>query len=86
MNTNMAVKEPHPREALRRRRRALGITQKHMARCLGYSRSQPYHDMEKGLTSVKVGAALLIAEILGSTVEELFFEEKYHNKWYENEI
>ena len=64
------------RQVLRERRISNGITQKFIASKLGYSQSTPYYNIEKGTKNPTVGEALVIAEILGRTVEELFFEDK----------
>ncbi|WP_214807509.1 helix-turn-helix transcriptional regulator [Exiguobacterium sp. s102] len=65
------------RQALRMKRLSLGITQIHMAKCLGFKRPQTYSDIERGKRGVQIGLALAIAEILGTSADELFFAEKY---------
>ena len=64
------------RQVLRERRLCSGITQKYISEKLGYSQATPYYKIEKGTKNPTVGEALVIAEILGSTAEELFFEDK----------
>lgn len=64
------------RQALRMKRLSIGMTQIHIAKCLGI-RPQMYSDIERGRRGLQVGLALAIAEILEASVEELFFAEKY---------
>ncbi len=58
-------------------RKSKGISQVHIARQLGYTTSNQYSSMEKNRNvTIKVGQALAIARMLGTTVEELFFDEE----------
>jgi len=64
------------RSRMKNRREELGITQIHIARKLGFKNGKQISLMESGKAGILVGQALTIAEILHTTTEELFFEEK----------
>ncbi|KTR27934.1 hypothetical protein RSA11_04555 [Exiguobacterium indicum] len=71
------VAEVQGRPHLINARKAKGISQKHIASKLGYTTSNQYSLMEKNRNvTIKVGQALAIARMLGTTVEELFFDEE----------
>lgn len=58
-------------------RKSRGISQIHIARKLGYTTSHQYSAMERNKNAtIKVGQALAIARMFGTTVEELFFAEE----------
>jgi len=60
---------------LRKRRSKQGITVAEMARKLGISESF-YYKIEQGIRNPTMNLAKRIADLLGSTVDELFFESQ----------
>lgn len=68
------------RHKLRKRRLEKGVTQTYIAKKLGYKTSSGYANIEMGRNKPSLENALIIADILDSDVEEIFFEEKLHVK------
>lgn len=60
---------------LKRLREAKGIQQQEMAKMLGYTVIS-YNRVENGKRSLPIAKAVKAAEILGCTLDEIFFNQK----------
>jgi Zn-dependent peptidase ImmA (M78 family)/transcriptional regulator with XRE-family HTH domain len=58
-------------QAIRARRKALGVTQEQLAAALGFNAAQTVSDIERGERSVKAWELVKIADALSTTVEDL---------------
>ncbi|MCY7988592.1 helix-turn-helix transcriptional regulator [Bacillus spizizenii] len=65
---------------LRDTRLAQGKTQTYMAKQLGYRYASGYANIEMGRTKPSLEKAQQISELLNGDVNELFFDEKLHEK------
>ncbi|MER2459398.1 helix-turn-helix transcriptional regulator [Bacillus subtilis] len=65
---------------LRDTRLAQGKTQTYMAKQLGYRYASGYANIEMGRTKPSLEKAQQISELLDGDVNELFFDEKLHEK------
>lgn len=65
-------------QRLKEIRKRKGITQEEMAKKLGYKGKSGYCQLENGDTKMTLEQARKIAEILGETIEAIFFENKVH--------
>jgi len=61
-------------EKLRTIRKAKGLTQEQMAKALGYKDKSGYWYLENGRISITIDKAKKISEILGTNIDEIFFE------------
>ena len=64
---------------LREARKSKGVSMTYMAKKLGYKSVSGYANIEYGITKPSLKNAVKIAEILETSLDELFFEEKLHN-------
>lgn len=67
-------------EHLREERMLQGKTQTYMAKKLGYKYTSGYANIEMGRTKPSLEMAKQIADILNTSVQELFFAQKLHVK------
>ncbi|WP_100066013.1 helix-turn-helix transcriptional regulator [Miniphocaeibacter massiliensis] len=58
---------------LKKKRVELGISQEEMAKKLGYNGKSGYSMLENGHVSISLDKAKAIANILNSSIEEIFF-------------
>ncbi|MFA1738483.1 helix-turn-helix domain-containing protein [Lysinibacillus fusiformis] len=64
---------------LREARKSKGLSMTYMSRRLGYKSVSGYANIEYGITKPSLNNAVKIAEILGMSLSELFFDDKLHN-------
>ncbi|MGG3663180.1 helix-turn-helix transcriptional regulator [Bacillus gobiensis] len=65
---------------LRKVRMSQGKSQTFMAKKLGYKYTSGYANIEMGRTKPTLEKALHISDILGVDINDLFFEQKLHEK------
>lgn len=59
-------------QKIRELRKKKGLTQTEISKALGYKSVQGYHYIEKGRSSIKADQLIIIASLLGVTVEDLY--------------
>lgn len=60
---------------LKQKRIDRGISQDEMAKKLGYTGKSGYSMLENGHVSISLDKAKIIADILNSTIEDIFFND-----------
>jgi putative transcriptional regulator len=68
------------RHKLRMARQEKGITQTFIAKKLGYKTASGYNNIEMGRTKPSIEKAKKIADILGKSIDELFFDENFFDE------
>ena len=66
------------KKTLREARKSKGVSMTFMASKLGYKSVSGYANIEYGITKPSLENAVKIAEILETSLDELFFEDKLH--------
>lgn len=64
---------------LKELREKAGFTQQEMASLLGYNSLSKYNEIENGKRHLPIRKALKAAEILGCTLDKIFFDQKLPN-------
>lgn len=68
------------RNRLREKRLAKGITQTFIAKKLGFTSASGYNNIEMGRNKPSIQHAKIISEILGESIEEIFFGVELHEE------
>lgn len=61
---------------LKKLREEKGLTQEQMAEKLGYKHKSGYNKIEVGQRKISIEQAKIISDLLGKSIEEIFFDSK----------